>query len=105
MGAIDASAEEALRLLDRVQMVAVASHAAQYRYQTTDLLDIADKLALKEDDFVQLQLRRAVEMKDPARIISREIALKKLYLEVLYYTHHALLCDDTDQAHHTHHTY
>ena len=30
---------------------------------------------------MQLQLRRAVEMKDPARIISREIALKKLYLE------------------------
>lgn len=59
-------------------MQAVARHAAQYGYQTADLLDIADKLALKEEDFVQLQLRRAVEMKDPARIISREIALKKL---------------------------
>ena len=42
------------------------------------MLDIGEKLALREEDFVQLQLRRAVEMKDPARIISREIALKKL---------------------------
>jgi len=47
VGAINASAEEALRLLDRVQMVAVAKHAAQYRYQTADLLDIGDKLLLK----------------------------------------------------------
>ena len=38
-------------------------------------------LSLSDEELVKMQLNRAVKMNDPARIISREIALKKIYLE------------------------
>ncbi|KAL1507307.1 hypothetical protein AB1Y20_008153 [Prymnesium parvum] len=79
--AFDREAAEALRLVDRKSMESVLARAQQYNYNTPDLYDISEKLQLKEEDFVQMQLKTAVKMNDPTRIISREIALKKIFLE------------------------
>ena len=38
-------------------------------------------LTLSEKDFIQAQLNVSIKMKDPKRIISREIALKNIYLD------------------------
>ena len=78
---IDHAAAESLRLLDRMGMQEVLQKARGYQYESIDLYDISEKLELKEEDFVQLQLKTAVQMKDPTRIISREIALKKIFLD------------------------
>ena len=77
---IDKLAAEALRLLDREAMLSVCTEADSYGYATAALLEIAETLTLADEDFVKMQLNRAVQMKDPARVISREIALRKLYL-------------------------
>eukprot|EP00966_Prymnesium_polylepis_P200949 4656604-Prymnesium_polylepis.1 len=57
--ALDNEAAEALRLIDRHAMEAVLEKAQGYGYMSADLVDIQDKLQLKEEDFVQLQLKKA----------------------------------------------
>ena len=55
--AFDTEAGEALRLLDREAMQEVLHKAEGYNYTSPDLYDIWEKLQLKEEDFIQLQLR------------------------------------------------
>ena len=62
-------------------MQAVSSEAAQVGHSTETLVEITRLLALDESSFVKLQLKKAVELHDPARMIHREIRLKELYLE------------------------
>ena len=78
---IDPEARESLWLLDRDRMVAVLGEAQSYEYTNPDLEEISRLLKLPESAFVRLQLKRAVERKDPAMRINREIRLTEIYLE------------------------
>ena len=78
---IDPVAEEALYVLNKEGMQEVTAEAAKYSYVTPTLEEIARLLALPEGAFVKLQLKKAIELKDPQRQIHREIRLKQLYLE------------------------
>jgi hypothetical protein len=78
---IDPLAEEALWLLKKDAMRDVVAQAEEIGYSTPQIEDIKVKLALTEEKFVMLQLKRANEMNDPDRIINREIRLKELYLD------------------------
>ncbi|GMI37880.1 hypothetical protein TeGR_g2408 [Tetraparma gracilis] len=78
---IDPLAEEALWLLKKEAMRDVVAQAEEIGYSTPQIEEIKTKLALSEEKFVQLQLKRANEMNDPDRVINREIRLKELYLD------------------------
>ena len=78
---IDPIAEEALFLLNRDAMEDVLRQAAEVGYNSPDLEDIRAKLALSEEQFVKLQLKKSIELNDPDRMINREIKLKELYLD------------------------
>jgi len=78
---IDPLAEEALWLLKKDAMRDVLAQAEEIGYSTPQIEEIKIKLALGEDKFVMLQLKRANEMHDPDRVINREIKLKELYLD------------------------
>ena len=78
---IDPEAREALWLLDRDRMVTVLGEAQSYAYTNADLEEISRLLQLPESAFVRLQLKRAVERKDPAMRVNREIRLTEIYLE------------------------
>lgn len=78
---IDPVASEALWQLDRAKMEAVAEEATKVGYRSPDVLEIRQKLALSEQEFVKLQLKRANELNDPERIINREIRLREIYLQ------------------------
>lgn len=78
---IDPVASDALWQLDRAKMEAVAEEAAKVGYRSHDILEIREKLALPEQEFVKLQLKRANELNDPERIINREIRLREIYLQ------------------------
>ena len=78
---IDPVADEALYVLNKEKMVEVVGEAAKYQYTTGTLDEIQRLLSLPEPSFVKLQLKKAVELKDPQRQIHREIRLKQLYLD------------------------
>ena len=78
---LDPLAEEALWLLKREAMVDVVGQADEVGYTSADIEEIKEKLALGEEAFVKLQLKRANEMNDPERVINREIRLKELFLD------------------------
>ena len=78
---IDPIAEEALNLLDRPMMERVSAEALRFRYESEAVRDIRAKLALSEEEFVKLQLRRANELNDPDRVVNREIRLKQMFLD------------------------
>ena len=78
---IDPLAEEALWLLKREAMVDVLAQADEVGYTSADIDEIRAKLALSEEAFVKLQLKKANELNDPDRVINREIKLKELYLD------------------------
>ncbi|GMH64517.1 hypothetical protein TrLO_g13461 [Triparma laevis f. longispina] len=78
---IDPLAEEALWLLKREAMVDVLAQADEVGYTSADIDEIRTKLALSEEAFVKLQLKKANELNDPDRVINREIKLKELYLD------------------------
>ena len=78
---IDPEAREALDLLDRDRMEAVLEEAKGFSYMNDTLREIEELLKKPESVFVRLQLKRAVERKDPAMRINREIRLTEIYLE------------------------
>ena len=78
---IDPEAEEALYVLDKGRMEGVSSEASKVGHRTSTIVEINRILALPEEAFVKLQLKKAVELKDPIRRIHREIRLKEIYLE------------------------
>ena len=78
---LDPLAEDALWLLKKEAMIDVLAQADEIGYSTPDVEDIRAKLALNEEAFVKLQLKKANELNDPDRVINREIRLKELYLD------------------------
>ena len=62
-------------------MEAVDVEAAKVGHNTSMIQEIRRLLQLPEQEFVKLQLKKAVELNDPARKIHREIRLKDLYME------------------------
>eukprot|EP00940_MAST-03C_sp_MAST-3C-sp2_P000685 g685.t1 len=73
---IDPEAEEATYLLDKPRMEAVLKEAAEMRYRSEHVEEIERLLALEEAAFVKLQLKKAIELRDPIRRINREIWLR-----------------------------
>ena len=78
---LDPIVEEALHVLDKDKMQSVLKEADEAFYSTAEIEDIRNKLQLKEEEFVKLQLKRANELNDPDRAINREIRLKNLFLD------------------------
>ena len=73
-------AEEALWLLDKKRMQEVVAEADRVKWSNADLDDIRYHLTLPEEKLVELQLKRANEMKDPQRVQNREVRLRDLYV-------------------------
>eukprot|EP00966_Prymnesium_polylepis_P066164 1535521-Prymnesium_polylepis.1 len=48
----------------------------QVAYVSADVERVAELLALPEDKFVEVQLKRAVELQQPLRVINRTIRLR-----------------------------
>jgi len=78
---LDPLAEDALWLLKREAMVDIFAQANEVGYSNPEIEEIREKLALNEEAFVKLQLKKANELNDPDRVINREIRLKELYLD------------------------
>ncbi len=78
---IEQPAKDALYVLDKDQMVAMAAEAGKVGYKSATIEKIQEYLKMPETKFVQEQLKRAVELKDPIRKANREIALIEMYLE------------------------
>jgi len=73
-------AEEALWVLDKGRMEAVAAESERLHFCNPEIEHIRVLLALPEEKFVELQLKKAVELNDPVRVINREVRLKEIYL-------------------------
>jgi len=78
---LNPQAEEALWVLDKAKMNLTLSEARRLAYSSPDIEKITELLALPEDKFVELQLKKAVELQDPTRVINRTIRLRNLHLE------------------------
>lgn len=78
---IDPEARAALEVLDRDRMLAILEKAREQNYNSPELEEIADVLSWGEAKFVKAQLKRAVELKDDTRKMTREIRLTEIYLE------------------------
>ena len=74
-------ADEALYLLDLGRMKAVLEEASKVGYTNNDLGEIKHILSLPENEIVKLQLKKAIELKDPLRQTQREVQLKMMQLE------------------------
>mmetsp|Transcript_42341 Transcript_42341/g.67881 ORF Transcript_42341/g.67881 Transcript_42341/m.67881 type:complete len:1247 (-) Transcript_42341:4136-7876(-) len=81
LGKIDAEAIACVEVLDRERMEDCVRRADKHDHENDDILEIKRLLALKEIEFVQLELEKAIEMKDEERRIHREIRLKDLFLD------------------------
>ena len=67
------AAEEAVWLIDKVKMEYVSTEAKRVHYESDVVDEVRSMLALPEEKLVELQLKRAVELKDPKRVQNREI--------------------------------
>ena len=79
--AITPVAEEALWVLDRGKMEQAAGDAKKVGFDSEEVKKLNELLAMPEDKFVELQLKKAVELKDPVRVVNREIRLRGIYLQ------------------------
>ena len=61
-------AEEALWLLDKEKMMEVLQEAERVNFRSDEVAEIKYLLALPEDKLVELQLKKAVELKDTTRV-------------------------------------
>lgn len=77
---LDPLADEALYTLDEAKMRAVLEEAQASFYMSKDLEEIERILALPEADLTKMQLKKAIELNDPQRVIHREVALKMMHL-------------------------
>jgi len=73
-------AEEALWLLDKARMIEVIEEAKRVHFKCDEIEEVNSILKLPEEKLVELQLKRAVELKDPRRVQNREIRLRDLYI-------------------------
>jgi len=73
---IDPEAEKAIYLLDTERMRAVLEEAKEMRYASEETAECERLLALDEETLAKMQLKKAIELKDPIRKINREIFLK-----------------------------
>ena len=67
--------------LDRAKLSEVDEESLRVGYDSADVRRVRQLLSLPEDKFVELQLKRAVDIADPARVINRTIRLRTLYLD------------------------
>lgn len=77
---LDPLADEALYTLDEAKMRDVLAEAQASFYTSSDLQEIERVLALPEADLTKMQLKKAIELNDPQRVIHREVALKMMFL-------------------------
>ena len=66
--------------IDEAKMRAVLEEAQASFYMSKDLEEIERILALPEADLTKMQLKKAIELNDPQRVIHREVALKMMHL-------------------------
>ena len=78
---LNPQAEEALWVLDKARMTATLEEAKRLAFSSSEIEKIAELLALPEEDFVKLQLKKAAELEDPVRVINRTIRLRSLFLD------------------------
>ncbi len=78
---IEPMAEEALEIMEKRVMQEIVSEADAVEYDSPNVSEIRQKLALTEREFVQLQLQVARKLNDPERAINREIKLKEMFLD------------------------
>jgi hypothetical protein len=78
---LNPQAEEALWVLDKARMTATLEEAKRLAFSSAEIEKIAELLALPEEDFVKLQLKKAAELEDPVRVINRTIRLRSLFLD------------------------
>ena len=74
-------AEEALWVLDKAKMQVTLEEARRLVFTSADIEKIAELLAMPEEDFVKLQLKKASELQDPVRVINRTIRLRGIFLD------------------------
>ena len=68
-------------MLDRGKMEQAAGDAKKVGFDSEEVKKLNELLAMPEDKFVELQLKKAVELKDPVRVVNREIRLRGIYLQ------------------------
>ena len=74
-------AEEALHVIHRTDMEYVVEEAGRVNFTNEHVEEIRYLLSLPEEKFVELQLKKAVELQDPKRKTNREIRLRDLYVQ------------------------
>ena len=73
---IDPEAEKAIYLLDTERMKSVLEEAREMRYASEETAEIERLLELDDETMAKMQLKKAIELKDPIRRVNREIFLK-----------------------------
>mmetsp|Transcript_5223 Transcript_5223/g.9203 ORF Transcript_5223/g.9203 Transcript_5223/m.9203 type:complete len:704 (-) Transcript_5223:33-2144(-) len=78
---IDTEAKEAMDCLDGIRMASVLEDAAEYNHTSDDLQEIERMFKMPEKEFVKLELKTAIRLKDKVREIHRQIRLKEIFFE------------------------